>query len=333
MKLPTLAAVTFLALAATSHATPPRYAVQSLPGNTLLNNNGLAPIPQELLRPDIDVFAVNDAGEFTGRVTHIGSNQTIPRETTYNFIYLPGDAYGLPAGINTIPAGGSYSGFNYLNNSGVAAGNDYESPMVWGLQAARGLPAGLTYPPTSYWAFVQGINDWDQVVGLDYLHLKPGGGPTAFVWSPLPASVNGFAPGITYLDSLPVTYNLSSFNNNGTIIGAGFVYQARAVPGLSAGLHTFSFTPVDVNDLSNIVGTSAGNAVLWTPADGLLDLNTLIPPDSGWHLSSASQINNRGDIIGSGTFNGQPASFFLTIPEPTLLPALALPALLPRRPR
>ena len=42
------------------------------------------------------------------------------------------------------------------------------------------------------------------------------------------------------------------------------------------------------------------------------DLNTLIPPDSGWELQSAEDINNAGQIVGAGTIHGQHHAFLLT---------------------
>ncbi len=43
----------------------------------------------------------------------------------------------------------------------------------------------------------------------------------------------------------------------------------------------------------------------------MTDLNTLIPPDSGWQLVQANAINARGDIAGMGIHNGVTASFLL----------------------
>ena len=42
------------------------------------------------------------------------------------------------------------------------------------------------------------------------------------------------------------------------------------------------------------------------------DLNATLPADSGWTLEKAKAINNRGQIIGSGTLNGQAHMFLLT---------------------
>jgi hypothetical protein len=44
----------------------------------------------------------------------------------------------------------------------------------------------------------------------------------------------------------------------------------------------------------------------------MLDLNGLIPPNSGWSLTAAYGINDRRQITGEGTFNGQTHGFLLT---------------------
>src|SRR5919199_2348687 len=81
-----------------------------------------------------------------------------------------------------------------------------------------------------------------------------------------------------------------------------------------------------INNSSQVVGdsetiTGANHAFLWEKGT-LFDLNTLIAPDSGWELLGASKINNKGQSIGTGTFQGQKRSFLLTpvsesVPEPT----------------
>ena len=44
----------------------------------------------------------------------------------------------------------------------------------------------------------------------------------------------------------------------------------------------------------------------------MIGLNALISPTSGWVLNTAVGINNAGQIVGQGTFNGQPAGYILT---------------------
>ena len=98
-------------------------------------------------------------------------------------------------------------------------------------------------------------------------------------------------------------------------------------------LHGLSILPmlgawsdvIDINDEGQIVGLGSptspsedatGVAALWD--DGAVyDLNDLISTDSGWILTEADSINNLGQIVGIGTYEGQMEGFLLTpIPEP-----------------
>jgi hypothetical protein len=54
------------------------------------------------------------------------------------------------------------------------------------------------------------------------------------------------------------------------------------------------------------------SAYAYFPAEGFLDLNTLIPSDAGWLLQFASAINDRGQIAGTGLLNGTSHGFVLT---------------------
>jgi hypothetical protein len=42
-------------------------------------------------------------------------------------------------------------------------------------------------------------------------------------------------------------------------------------------------------------------AILWEDGGPMVDLNTLVPPNSGLHLFEAQQINDRGEIAVQGT--------------------------------
>jgi probable HAF family extracellular repeat protein len=81
-------------------------------------------------------------------------------------------------------------------------------------------------------------------------------------------------------------------------------------------LNTFgNMQPTAINTLKQIVGTEHGISTL-TPfliENGLMrNLNTLLPPASGWQLLEANDINDRGEIVGSGNINGQQHAFLLT---------------------
>jgi probable HAF family extracellular repeat protein len=69
----------------------------------------------------------------------------------------------------------------------------------------------------------------------------------------------------------------------------------------------------------DLVGNSGTtHAFLYDTVHGMLDLNSLINPSSGWVLNTAQGINESGQISGTGTIGGQQHAFVLTIvPEPS----------------
>jgi probable HAF family extracellular repeat protein len=75
--------------------------------------------------------------------------------------------------------------------------------------------------------------------------------------------------------------------------------------------------------------TADGNrAFLYTPATGIVDLNSLVDLPAEWALESALDINDAGQITGYGNSGGSfERPFLLTpIPEPhtTLLTTIAV---------
>ena len=81
-----------------------------------------------------------------------------------------------------------------------------------------------------------------------------------------------------------------------------------------------------VDDFGEIVGdsingtTGVGRATYYNAITGMVDLNTLIPPGSGWALNYAAGINRHGQIVGTGSLNGVGLGFVLTpIPSQILI--------------
>ena len=71
-----------------------------------------------------------------------------------------------------------------------------------------------------------------------------------------------------------------------------------------------------INAAGDIVGTSNFRAVLWHNS-AITDLNTLAQAP-GWVLETAWDIDDRGNIVGSGTYLGFPRAFLLTPGTPCL---------------
>jgi RHS repeat-associated protein len=74
----------------------------------------------------------------------------------------------------------------------------------------------------------------------------------------------------------------------------------------------------DLNASKEIVGAIYGNnqntAFAWVPGQGMIDLNTLIDPLSGWHLDVAYAINDSGYVVGYGHHDGQARAFKMRLP-------------------
>ncbi|WP_169975936.1 PEP-CTERM sorting domain-containing protein [Tautonia rosea] len=72
-----------------------------------------------------------------------------------------------------------------------------------------------------------------------------------------------------------------------------------------------------INNLGDVVGHVAGSlgsrAFLWDATEGMVDLNHLIDPNSGWLLQAASGINDAGMIVGTGLKDGITRAFLLKL--------------------
>lgn len=71
-----------------------------------------------------------------------------------------------------------------------------------------------------------------------------------------------------------------------------------------------------VNAIGQIVGmswTAAGRVHAFVYDDGVMvDLNSRVPSGSGWELQYAESINDLGQIVGRGRYQGKTAAFLLT---------------------
>lgn len=116
----------------------------------------------------------------------------------------------------------------------------------------------------------------------------------------------------------------TDINNSGQVVGFGqvkggeehaFLYSGNSIADLGTlgGTQSFAYA---INNRGQIVGASdAGSLALRAflyDRGVFLDLNTLIDQSSGWTLTGARDINDRGQIIGTGLLNGEQRAFLLT---------------------
>jgi probable HAF family extracellular repeat protein len=125
-----------------------------------------------------------------------------------------------------------------------------------------------------------------------------------------------------------------ALNNAGSMVGFAYnadysqtraVFWASSVSPAVVLSTTGEFsngTAEGINDNGQIVGTvynsdfSHLHAFIWASSTSQgIDLNTLIPPGSGWrNLAAARSINNRGEISGAGSLNNGIEHAFVLIP-------------------
>ena len=182
-----------------------------------------------------------------------------------------------------------------INDAGYLVGGEYHA-MV---KTPEGLVDLLTLPGGSQ-STATGINRANTIVGFS---LNSSSTPTACFWTYSNGSFSAAA-------SLFGVNNSKAFaiNNSGQAVGWSSDSAYHAVlksPGkdlLDLGnLGQNSSRAYDINDSGWVVGHTSFDitAFLWTPDEGMQDLNDLVVNlPAGVHLNYAFAINNRGEIAG-----------------------------------
>lgn len=125
----------------------------------------------------------------------------------------------------------------------------------------------------------------------------------------------------------------NALNRHGVIVGAAGSYPRHAflspnflkpaidLGSLDPGNPTLSSEAMSINDAGVLVGWAekAVGVITAFVYDGfnMIDLNTRLADSTGWQLLEARGINNKGQIVGRGTYNGQMVAFVL---DPTPSP-------------
>ncbi len=163
------------------------------------------------------------------------------------------------------------------------------------------------------------INGSGQVVGYS--------GKRAFLYEGGTMKSLGTLPGGT--DSYALSYALA-VNDPGQVVGSSttllatgetefrpFLYRSGTMKDLGTLPGTISSQANDVNDSGQVVGRSTNSlgfarGFLYSDCQ-MKDLNDLIPADSGWRIRDAMDLNNNGQILGLGVFNGTSTSKYVLL--------------------
>ena len=237
---------------------------------------------------DYGAFGINQAGEVAGY--KVGKNLLQPRSLPYNPAIFNGNKWNVFDIAQLYPRGTREDVYadrfilNGINESGYTVGYKYRyglatySAILIDPNVTVNDLSDVVYLPT-YGGRAVDINDNNMIAGT-----------TANNTSVVPA-----------IYSQAFVYDYNAATDNLTIL-----------PVLEGGLHSHAY---DINENNEVVGYSesaTGNhAVMWDETGGATDLHTLMSAE-GWVLTSATAINDNGDIAGTGTLHGAAHGFVLT---------------------
>lgn len=258
--------------------------------------------------------AINRWGQVTGgSVDAAGIGQA--------YVWTPGE--GMVA-IPPAPGGAAGHG---INDQGQVAGvfhvfGEVSVPFLYtpgqGAIALGGFSG--TYGSAS------AVNRLGQVTGVsEDLTLNP----AAFLWTP--------DAGLARLHPEGTGGTGQAINDRGQVTGT-FASPSDVHPGSVAFLHTpgrgssalgvlpghVTSVGLGLNERGDVVGQSSSaahgpQAFLWTAERGLQSLQALLEPGNavGWTLDQAWDVNEAGQIVGTGRRGDQARGFLLTpVPEP-----------------
>jgi probable HAF family extracellular repeat protein len=276
-------------------------------------------------------YSINSSGQIVGQASNILGNSHAT-------------LFSLTGNSDLGTLGGNNSVARSINSSGqiVGAADNTSSYSHAALFGSTGNVDLGTVEGGSYASIAYSVNDSTQIVGYssDFqmsgyatlfdntgsgknikLNIEQGAqaitnsnnnqiaGWDSYHTDPFPCIFDSTGSGQNWEWGPPYSY-VSSINDNGLMVG-GFEYSNyRGVI-----YHAAFFDPLHGNNFT--------------------DLNSFLGDDgSGWILNYAYDINNKGWIVGSGTYNGDERAFLLIIPEPATIILFGLGAalLLRRKP-
>ncbi len=263
-------------------------------------------------------YAINDAGIIVGESDNDISKAFLWDGT--NLVQL-GTLGGASAVAHDINNAGEIVGAS----SNGSASRPYKRDAM-GVMHDLGTLLGTTNSSGRAW----GINQSGAVVGLSRNAANTTSQATLWIGGSI-SNLGSLAGGAFFSQAYAI-------NDNHVVVGSSvvgkvsptsstdlnhaFVWQNGVMTDLGAHPSNTNFVHSEAKDINNageIVGytarlfsspTSGGAAMLWRNGEAI-DLNTLVPPGSGWVLQSAEGINERGDIVGYGSFKGQTRAFLL----------------------
>ena len=254
-------------------------------------------------------FGINDFGQVVGASTAAGpAAEPIDRAVRFS-----------DSGPADLGLGEGSSAFAINKSGSVVGGATFAGRYLAFVRTAAGQVTPFADNPAYTFSEARGVNDTGQIVGYasggvgDVGFLREPDGTTAVVGFPQPALVYSYAwdlnaAGQVAGEGVDSAGRYSAFRRDpeGTVTAIGTLdtYASSEAAGINAAGEV----------VGRAVSESASRqrAILFS-GGVLYDLNDLIPSDSGWRLTDARAINDRGSIVGFGTTpSGQTHAFLLT---------------------
>ena len=266
---------------------------------------------------DSYAYGINDSGEIVGALTGSGSDA---------FLYSD----GVMTSLGTL--GGDSSWAFAINDAGQVVGQSTTEPGDLDFHAflySNGMMSDLGTLGGAI-SEALAINDAGQIGGAAQIANRESSvaflyddGHMETVGSPAPThSGMSSATGFSLLSG---EYSgVNALNNEG--VAAGSVGRSAAIfmPAGALDLGTFGgvfAVAKGINDSGQVVGgvgTADYTAFPFLYTDGqVTNLNSLLDANSGWTLIDANAINNEGQIVGDGMFDGEDVAYLLTLGEST----------------
>jgi probable HAF family extracellular repeat protein len=245
-------------------------------------------------------MGMNSIGQVTG--FFLGQNRSFLWTPT-----TPNSSTGTLVELGFLPERTESSAGRDINSIGQVAGSSRSGGLLptshaylWTPNSPNGSTGSMVdlgdLPGGNDSSVANAINARGQVVGQSSSSM----GHNAFLWSP--TTPNGTTGSMVDLGALPDEFSVSvahDIDAQGQVVG-----HSGAGP------------------------TTSTRAFLWTPdspnasTGQMIDLNSVLEPISGrnWMLYTATAINDRGQIVGTGLLSGSQRAFLLTpVPEPSTL--------------
>ena len=258
---------------------------------------------------------INDSGVVVG-YSNAGGH---PATDFFAFQWTKG---GGMVNLGTLPGGPSSAAFE-VNSAGVVSGDSFISNgAVNATSWSSGKIKNLGALPKAIFTAGLNVNDNGYVVGESVFSYGPPFKSHAFLWNgsfmrdlgTLSGGITSVANGINTAGIIVGQSDGKATNHSWHAVMWDTSRNIHDLGVLPGGTYSIAFA---VNDSNVVVGygnisNNAAHAMIWTESDGMKDLNSLIPRNSGWVLINANSINKLGQITGYGTINGHNRAFLLT---------------------